>query len=450
MATDFNAEDPPGHDPGRLSVGHAEQRGRAASRPEGDGLVREQLPLQAHTEAMAAISAAFEEHGALAAIVVDASSLAGIERVYGVQAHRGATSRMRGLVEDFCRQYLAPGDLIVAGERGGDELLVLLFRPRHDNAFYCDSLPAIAASLSNAVKENGSRFVYPYAREAPKLPVGYALSLHNPGLRVERQVHEVLERARHDAALNARIDARDKTNQFTQLLLSEDVTILYEPITNLTTREVCGYEGLVRGPWDTEMHAPGALFGVAEETGLVYELDCLCRRIALRGARGLQPGKLLFLNCLPTAIHDPTFRGDVLRRTLEDLRLRPSDVVFEISERESIHNFEVFREARDYYSELGFKIALDDTGVAYGSLQAVMELSPDFIKVDLSLVRGIDTDPPRQELLRALNAVAGKINAEIIAEGIETSEELSTIQSLGIPYGQGYLLGRAAPLRRGV
>ena len=77
-----------------------------------------------------------------------------------------------------------------------------------------------------------------------------------------------------------------------------------------------------------------------------------------------------------------------------------------------------------------------------------MELSPDYIKVDLVLVRGIDTDPPRQELLRALHAVAGKLGAQIIAEGIETSEELATIQSLGIPYGQGYLFGRAAPLKR--
>ena len=77
-----------------------------------------------------------------------------------------------------------------------------------------------------------------------------------------------------------------------------------------------------------------------------------------------------------------------------------------------------------------------------------MELSPDFIKVDQVLVRSIDTDPPRQELLRSLNAVAAKLGARVIAEGIETSEELSTLQGLGVPFGQGYLLGRAAPLRR--
>jgi EAL domain-containing protein (putative c-di-GMP-specific phosphodiesterase class I) len=280
--------------------------------------------------------------------------------------------------------------------------------------------------------------------------VGHALALHNPGLREERQVGELLDRARHDARINADLAARERTKRFVDLVLAEDVTILYEPIVNLTTREVLGYEALVRGPWDTELHSPGALFQMAEETGLVFELDCLCRRTALRGAKGLSPGKLLFLNCLPTAIHDPSFREDALRNTLESLRLRPSDVVFEISERESIDNFAIFREARDTYADLGFKIALDDTGVAYGSLEAVMELSPDFIKVDLSLVRGIDTDPPRQELLRALHSVAGKLKAQIIAEGIETSDELATLQGLGIPYGQGFLFGRAAPLRRAV
>jgi EAL domain-containing protein (putative c-di-GMP-specific phosphodiesterase class I) len=77
-----------------------------------------------------------------------------------------------------------------------------------------------------------------------------------------------------------------------------------------------------------------------------------------------------------------------------------------------------------------------------------MELSPDFIKVDMSLVRGVDTDPPRQELLRALHSVASTIDARIIAEGIETREELATLQRLGIPNGQGYLFGRPAPLRR--
>jgi EAL domain-containing protein (putative c-di-GMP-specific phosphodiesterase class I) len=407
------------------------------------------LEVRAWAEETEAIASCLRDSGAVAAIVVDASALEPLELRYGVAAFRGSRQKLCDLIRESCQAALHEKDLIATGgDAHTEELVVLMFRPSEDSRFYRDQLPELARDLAERLAEHGGRCVYPYFRESPSLPVGEGFVLYNPALREVRQLREAIHRARLDAELNARVEARARTRRFTDLLLSEDVTILYEPIMNLTTREIRGYEGLARGPWDSEMHSPGALFKTAEDAGFLFELDCLCRRLALRGARGLQPGKLLFLNCLPTAIHDPAFRGDVLRRTLEDLRLRPSDVVFEISERESIHNFDIFREARDYYAELGFRIALDDTGVAYGSLEAVMELSPNFIKVDQSLVRGIDTDPPRQELLRALNAVAGKLKAEIIAEGIETSEELATIQALGIPYGQGYLFGRAAPLRR--
>jgi EAL domain-containing protein (putative c-di-GMP-specific phosphodiesterase class I) len=394
------------------------------------------------------IGRALARDGALGLILIEGVPLERIERTYGIQAHRRAMENFRLVVHEACGKDLDDEDLIVEGLSSPDEIAIFFFRPRNDDRFYRERLPDLATRLLERIASDGQKIVYPYSRVAPYLPVGHATIFHNPGLGTERQALEGFERARRDAALNDAIARRDRHKMFQDLVLAEDVAILYEPIVNLTTREVLGHEALVRGPWKSEFHSPNRLFQLAEETGLVFELDCLCRRTALRGARGLEAGRKLFLNCLPTSIHDPAFGEEVLRKTLQDLRLRPEDVVLEISERESIDNFSIFREARDHYKELGFQIALDDTGVAYGSLEAVMELAPDFIKVDLSLIRGIDTDPPRQELLRALHAVAGKLGGEIIAEGIETSEELSTLQGLGIPYGQGYLFGRAAPLRR--
>ena len=134
-------------------------------------------------------------------------------------------------------------------------------------------------------------------------------------------------------------------------------------------------------------------------------------------------------------------------RTLEKTELQPSDVVFEISEQESIESFDVFREVRDEYRNLGFQFALDDTGAGYASLQAVIELEPDFIKVDRALVTGLDVDPARQALLRALQGVADSIDARIIAEGLDTLEELEMLGELGIPFGQGWLFGKPTPLR---
>jgi EAL domain-containing protein (putative c-di-GMP-specific phosphodiesterase class I) len=117
-------------------------------------------------------------------------------------------------------------------------------------------------------------------------------------------------------------------------------------------------------------------------------------------------------------------------------------VVFEISERESIGNFAIFRELCDRYSELGFQFAMDDVGAGYGTLEAVTELGPDYIKVDIALTRAIESDPARREVLVALNGIARRIGAQIIAEGIETPEQFETLNELGVPYGQGYFLGR--------
>lgn len=401
-----------------------------------------------YTDDIEQIGFALGRDGALGLILIDGVPLERIERSYGVKAHRRAREAFHKLVRESCGPDLEEHDLMVAASASPDELAILFFRPRKDDRFYRERLPDLERRLLERIASDGHKIVYPYARVAPALPVGHATIFHNPGLGTDRQILEGFAHARRDAALNDAIARRERHKMFHNLILAEDVAILYEPIVNLTSREILGHEALVRGPWKSNLHAPDRLFELAEETGLVFELDCLCRRTALRGARGLEPGRKLFLNCLPTAIHDPAFRGEVLRKTLQDLRLRPEDLVFEISERESIDNFSIFREASDHYKALGFQIALDDTGVAYGSLAAVMELAPDFIKVDMSLIRGIDTDPPRQELLRALHAVAGKLGGQIIAEGIETTEELSTLQGLGIPYGQGYLFGRAAPLRR--
>jgi EAL domain-containing protein (putative c-di-GMP-specific phosphodiesterase class I) len=211
---------------------------------------------------------------------------------------------------------------------------------------------------------------------------------------------------------------------------------------------VFGYEALVRGPAGTRFASPFELFDVAAEEGLLFELDCLCRAAALAGAVDFPQGAKLFLNIRPSSFHDPSFQPDALIRTLERCQLGPRDVVFEISEQESIDNYEIFREARDAYGKLGFQFALDDTGAGYASLEAVAELAPEFIKVDRAFVRGIDEDPVRQTILRSLQTLASGLGARIVGEGLDTLEELRTLGSLGIPFGQGWLFGKPSPLGR--
>jgi EAL domain-containing protein (putative c-di-GMP-specific phosphodiesterase class I) len=388
------------------------------------------------------IASDLENSGACALLLIDTAPLAAVERRYGLTAHQQTVSNLLALVAEIAGEFTADGQILVTEDRGADALLAFLFRARSDRAFYNEQLPQLAAHLSAELSGRGKQAVYPYHREPVALTVGLAVLLYNPLVQPERQLHDALMIARCDAQLEADLRNRSRGRELLQVILQGELGILFEPIVNLGDSEVIGYEALARGRVDSDLRTPGQLFQQAKESGLTYELDCLCRRTALERVQFLPPGKTLFLNCLPTSIGDPNLRGDGLVKTLENYQLRPEDVVIEISEQESIENFAIFREMRDSWRELGLRIAVDDAGAGYASLEAIMEITPDFLKADMRLVRGIDADPPRQEVLRALNGVARRIGADVIAEGIETEGELRILRQLEVPYGQGYHFGR--------
>jgi EAL domain-containing protein (putative c-di-GMP-specific phosphodiesterase class I) len=398
-------------------------------------------------EAIPPIVQRFNSKGALGILLLDASPLERIERSFGHDAYARAASSLGGLVRDAADEVLDGDELIVSGETGRHEIVILLFRDKNDGRFYRSELPDLARALQRAIEQRGHRSVYPYFRKVPILGIGFSAALRNPHFGAETQFLEGLEEARGDADLSARTEARQRRRNFLGMVMAGEVSSVYEPIVDVATKTVFGYEALARGPSGSEFHSPEVLFATAEEEDFVFELDCLCRRSGLDGAIGLPSDTTLFLNVRPTTIHDPNFRPEALIRTLEKSKLRPTEVVFEISEKESISNFDIFKEIRDEYRKLGFRFAVDDTGAGYASLQAVIELEPDFIKVDRALITGVDTDPARRALLKALHAMAGGIGAKIIAEGLDTLEELETLGELQIPFGQGWLFGKPTPLR---
>jgi EAL domain-containing protein (putative c-di-GMP-specific phosphodiesterase class I) len=322
-------------------------------------------------------------------------------------------------------------------------VVVIVVRPRGESDFYSHELPKITRNLTEHIERQSNRIVYPFGTELASYSVGHAVTIYNPSLRADRQLLGALENARMDAELCAGLRKREIGQKFLGLVLGEQVHCLYQPIVEIRSGRIYGYEALVRGPCGTGWQSPSALFRIAEEHGLAFELDCLCRKAALKGyGSNTQSGHKLFLNCLPSAIHDPNFNEQHLRGTLESAGLEPSDLVLEVSEHESIKNFSIFRDIRERYRSLGIQMALDDTGAGYAGLEAVMQLAPDFIKVDMSLVRSVDRDSGRRVLLQALQDISEVIHAKVIAEGIETVRELEALRQMRIPFGQGHLLGR--------
>jgi EAL domain-containing protein (putative c-di-GMP-specific phosphodiesterase class I) len=389
----------------------------------------------------------FDEHGAMGVLLIDASVLNRIERHHGDQARVDALNALAALVHGTREDRLEPDDLVVLGEVGRSEVVVLLFRSPGSAAFYRTGMPGFDQSLRRTIAERGGKDFYPYLRRAPRLWTGMSIGLRNPQFSVQTQLRELVEEARGDADLSRRLATRDGRRQLTELILDQSIYSVYEPIVDVATRTVFGYEALARGPEGTPFHTPVALFGAAEEHDLVFELDCVCRASGLRGAIDFPEGTKLFLNVLPTTIHDPNFRTDRLIETLAECRLSPQDVVFEISEQESIRDFAAFREMRDEYRTLGFQFALDDTGSGYAGLEELIELQPEYIKMDRNMVSGVDEDPARQEVLTALLGIAEKMGSRVIGEGLDRLEELEMLGELGIHFGQGWLFGHPTPLR---
>ena len=398
------------------------------------------------SEQLQELSESLVSDGALALLLVDASPLRPIERQYGARPFRLALEALAQRARGRVAKQFGQNFHLTSGVMEEEQLLFFLHRPRTDLVFYQETLPQLADHLREYIGLCLNRIVYPYLMDPEEVAVGSGLALHRPFQRPEMQIRRLIELTQRSASFELERVSRERIAQLQRIIMDQTLGTVYEPIIELSSHKVLGYEALTRGPVGSGLESPQRLFSVAYQANLEYELDGVCRRIALRNARGIEPGKKLFLNILPTSVHDPDFGEMRIRKVLDELGLAPQNLVLEISAREAISNFQIFREAIGHFSSLGCQIALDDVGSGYSSLESALELSPDYLKIDMSLVRGVDQHAPKQELLRGLQALAERLDADVIAEGIETESELSAIRELGIRCGQGYAIGRGAPL----
>lgn len=228
------------------------------------------------------------------------------------------------------------------------------------------------------------------------------------------------------------------------ILDTQQIKPVFQPIVSLLEATVIGYEALSRGPRTSALERPDLLFAAAEAADKVWELDVMCRAKALEKAKYLPEGHMLFINVDPKIIWDARFEKGVTKDILDKYQIDPTNIIFEITEKTSVEDYKGFRKVLDNYVSQGYKIAIDDTGAGYSGLKLLAETRPQFIKIDMDLVRDIDKDSLKQALMKAFYEFSVLTNMKIIAEGIETMDELNTLIEIGIPYGQGYYLQRPA------
>ncbi|PKH02084.1 hypothetical protein CXF72_13690 [Psychromonas sp. MB-3u-54] len=234
------------------------------------------------------------------------------------------------------------------------------------------------------------------------------------------------------------------------IIQNKNLSVFFQPIVENIKRNIFAYEALIRGPFESQLYSPIALFAAAKSQGRLVDLEILCRELSILQFKKLNLGGKLFLNASPETLFQPNFRSGQTLKLLKKIDLDPSRVVIELTEHSPLENYEVIRNALQHYKEMGFEIAMDDLGSGYSGLRAWYELRPDYVKIDRHFMCDIDSDKVKQQFVLSIKNIAQELGCKVIAEGVETADEFRFIEKIGLQFCQGYYFKRPAalPVRR--
>jgi len=231
-------------------------------------------------------------------------------------------------------------------------------------------------------------------------------------------------------------------------MIGEDrLTSHYQPIVRTGDGEqIFAFEALIRGDdGQGGVVSGGRIMGAAREADLLFQIDYAARASAVSHRPTERAGTKLFINFSPAAIYDPVF---CLRETVslvEQHAIAAEEIVLEVTESEEITDLDHLKNILSYYRARGFGVALDDLGAGYASLNMLHELRPDYVKIDMDLISGVQADPVKATIAAKVLETADALGAPAIAEGIETQADLDWVRQHGAPLAQGYFFGRPSP-----
>jgi EAL domain-containing protein (putative c-di-GMP-specific phosphodiesterase class I) len=332
---------------------------------------------------------------------------------------------------------LASGDLVCLHTVRSDRFLVFLPEGAAPAGRAERLVAALLERLAGAPADSALRSV--------RLLVGSARLRADPMIRAERAIHQAVA----DAACASLVEREGREalrgQELARMIQERGVRTVFHPIVRLADGSVVGHEALTRPLRQGVFDSVEEMFAFAESTDLLLDFERLCRATAIRSSVELPLTGLLFLNASARAVEDPQWSTGEIEALLAQAGLTPRDVVVEITERVAIVSRADFQEALRQFKQRGYRVAVDDMGAGYSSLQSLAAIEPDFLKFDVSLVRDIDRYSIKRSLLESLRNLGEKIHARVIAEGVEREEERDTLLQLGVELAQGFLFHKEEP-----
>lgn len=232
------------------------------------------------------------------------------------------------------------------------------------------------------------------------------------------------------------------------LIQKRDISLLAQPIIDLSKNQIKAWEFLTRGPSGTALENPLQLFSLARQSNLIYDLELLVLEKAFQMINRVCCKEDVFLNFTPITLGNKRFIPALEKLLTRFSDIKPSKIIFEVTERDSIEGLTFFHDNIKQLRQTGFRIAVDDTGAGYSSLHTISELLPDIIKIDRSVIQDIDTNKVKESMLKGLILIAKETGSLVVAEGIEKKEEADVLIRNEVDLAQGYFYARPGTLEK--
>lgn len=383
-----------------------------------------------------------ETVGYLGIVVIDLQPLDVIEQEYGRAVYNDFILQVAQALGDVGREALSSGDLLCSIAPYGEQLALFLEGPRRSAGFTPRELEQVVDRMWLALAPRILSLLRPFDLHA-KARLGYALVLSNVMVQPERLIYRGIEEARRMAVDYERRMSTRAREILRDILVNRQLRMVFQPVVEITSADVRGYEALVRGPAQSGFGTPATLFELAGNANLTGELVRACFECAFDSVYEMPLDSSLFLNVTPALLHDEHFRRRVLAP--DGRGVPPGRIVLELSEHVAVRNYDFLARSLREAREAGVRLAIDDMGVGYSNLNHLLRLQPDYLKLDISLIRDVHNDAAKRALIGSMVVAAQAVGAHVIAEGIEQEAEREALIALGVPLAQGFLFGYPSP-----
>jgi EAL domain-containing protein (putative c-di-GMP-specific phosphodiesterase class I)/GGDEF domain-containing protein len=384
----------------------------------------------------------------LGVLHIEPSNIDLVESLYGWQAFDRTMSQLASIVKTMPGVELPAGSLLAVPGIPADRFVAFVPEAEAGRLLTHDDLAVMAAAVK--VRLDDALHEEPFATLSPRLVVkiGHAFLSEDPFYRFERRVHAAVSEARSLPDERERNRDRVWGAELKKAMREEGIRTVWQPVVELESGAFYGFEAFARGPVDSMFEMPRAMFALSGRVGASGDLDRLCRAAAFREGAGVASGRKLFVNVLPTTLSGDTWSAGAVPELLAASGRAPADVVVEVSERAIGPDAASLVAGWDALRQEGYALALDDVGTGRDGGEVLDCLRPDFLKVDASVVRGIDANLVKQEIFATIAKAGGTIDARLVAVGVESAEEAATLRRLGAHYAQGYHFAGPAPRER--